>query len=155
MTNFSVSAALPTSAPDSRQEQQQLYTGKFKGFRKMLSALFLVHYFYRSIYRLLRSSFLFFNKFLVNLLRIIPGSFYPKLQYPIEEEIISTTTRVTFTRSKYDLQQICLKLWQRYDEKVFKAGLVTRRADYLLKGFEFNRRFAPGEIGRASCRERV
>jgi hypothetical protein len=144
MTNFSVSAALLTSAPDSRQEQQQMYTGKFRGFRKMLSALSLVLYFYRSISGLLHSSSLFFNKFLMNLLQIIPDSFYPKLQYPIEEEIISTMTRVTFTRSKYDLQQICLKLWQRYDEKVFKAGLVTRRVDYLLEGFEFNRRFAPG-----------
>ena len=74
----------------------------------------------------------------------VPPSYYPKLPYTFEEEIISTTPRVIFIRSKHDKQKICLKLWQRYDEKVFKAGLVIRRADYLLEGFEFNRRFAPG-----------
>jgi len=129
---------------DSQQGQQKPRTGKFKGLRKMLSAWVLMRHFYRSVYRLLRSSFLFFNKFLVNLLRIIPGSFYPKLQFPIEDEILSTTTWVIFTRRKHIKQQICLKLWQLNNEMVCNPKLVKRRMEYLLEGLEFNRRFAPG-----------
>lgn len=74
---------------------------------------------------------------------IIPENYYPKLFYPIEDEIISASTRVIFTRSKHNNQQICLKLWQLYDEKICNEKLMTRDVKYLLEGFEFNLRFAP------------
>lgn len=74
---------------------------------------------------------------------LIPEKYYPKLFYPIEDEIISASTRVIFTRSKHNNQQICLKLWQLYDQKVCNEKLVTRDINYLLEGFEFNLRFAP------------
>jgi len=77
------------------------------------------------------------------ILRYIPEKFYPNLLYPIEYEVISTSTRVIFTRSKHNNQQICLKLWQLYDHKICNESLVTRNLQYLLEGFEFNRRVAP------------
>src|SRR5690349_20729839 len=77
------------------------------------------------------------------ILRYIPEKFYPKLLYPIEYEITSASTRVIFTRSKHNNQQICLKLWQLYDQSICNKKLVTRNINYLLEGFEFNRRFAP------------
>lgn len=64
--------------------------------------------------------------------------------YPIEDEILLTTTRVIFTRSKRTAQQICLKLWQRSDDKVCQDMLIIRSEDYLLEGLEFNRKFARG-----------
>src|SRR3989442_6250968 len=45
--------------------------------------------------------------------QFIPVGLSPKLDYPIEDEIASTTTRVIFTRSKHDDQPICLKLWRK------------------------------------------
>ena len=77
------------------------------------------------------------------LLRHIPEKFYPKLLYPIEYEIISSSTRVIFTRSKHNNQQICLKLWQLQNQNICNEKLVTRNIHYLLEGFEFNHRFAP------------
>ncbi len=77
---------------------------------------------------------------LASLLRFIPESIYPNLLYPIEDEIVSTTTRVILTRRKQNQQQVCLKLWQ---QKVCNQELVMRHAAYLVEGFEFNRRFAP------------
>lgn len=77
------------------------------------------------------------------LLRHIPEKIYPNLLYPIEYEIISTSTRVIFTRSKHNNQQICLKLWQLYDQNICNERLVKRNLQSLLEGFEFNRRVAP------------
>lgn len=68
----------------------------------------------------------------------------PKLPYLIEDEIVSTTTWVIFTRRKHINQQICLKPWQLDNEKVCNPKLVNRCLEYLLDGLEFNRRFAPG-----------
>jgi hypothetical protein len=62
--------------------------------------------------------------------------------YPIEYEIVLTTTRVIFTRSKQTTQHICLKLWQRSEDEVCNDKLVIRSEDYLLEGLEFNRKFA-------------
>ena len=78
--------------------------------------------------------------------QIFPERFYPRFlypRYPIEDEILSTSTRVIFTRSKHDDRPICLKLWLNVNEKVCNNKLVTRKVDYLLEGLEFNRRFAP------------
>jgi|GEM_PF-1412021 len=78
------------------------------------------------------------------ILLCVPNFFYPKLPYPIEDEILSTTTWVIFTRRKHIKQQICLKPWQFNNEMVCNPKLVKRRMEYLLEGLEFNRRFAPG-----------
>jgi aminoglycoside phosphotransferase family enzyme len=65
--------------------------------------------------------------------------------YPIEYEIILTTTRVIFTRSMRTGQPICLKLWQRSEDEVCNDKLVKRDEDYLLDGLAFNRKFAQFE----------
>jgi len=62
--------------------------------------------------------------------------------YPFEDEIILTTTRVIFTRSKRSGEPICLKLWQRTAEEVCDDQLIVRSDEYLLEGFEFNKMFA-------------
>jgi aminoglycoside phosphotransferase family enzyme len=72
--------------------------------------------------------------------RVYPRFLYPR--YPIEDEIVSTTTRVIFTQSKHNKHRICLKLWRSINEKVCNNKLVTRNVDSLLEGLEFNRRFA-------------
>ena len=87
-----------------------------------------------------------FNRFLAYLLyilRLMQWFFFKSSYYPIEYEIALTTTRVIFTRSKRTTQPICLKLWQRSDDKVCNDRLVIRDEDYLLEGFAFNRKFAP------------
>ncbi len=76
------------------------------------------------------------------LLRLIQRLCSEEPWYPIEYEIVLTTTRVIFTRSKRTTQQICLKLWQRSDDEVCNDKLVIRNEDYLLEGLEFNRKFA-------------
>src|SRR6266516_2917280 len=79
------------------------------------------------------------------LLRLIQRLCSEEPWYPIEYEIVLTTTRVIFTRSKRTTQQICLKLWQRSDDEVCNNKLVIRSEDYLLEGLEFNRKFAQFE----------
>src|SRR3989440_749397 len=76
------------------------------------------------------------------LLRLIQRLCSEEPWYPIEYEIVLTTTRVIFTRSKRTTQQICLKLWQRSDDEVCNDRLVIRDEDSLLEGLEFNRKFA-------------
>jgi len=75
------------------------------------------------------------------LLRFVPKRIYPRLGYPIVEEIVSTTTRVIFTIRKQNRQPICLKLWNF--ENICNPQLVIRDKAYLIEGFEFNRRFTP------------
>jgi aminoglycoside phosphotransferase family enzyme len=65
--------------------------------------------------------------------------------YPIEDEIVLTTTRVIFTRSKRTVQHICLKIWQRSEDEVCNDKLVKRDEDYLLDGLAFNRKLAQFE----------
>jgi len=88
-----------------------------------------------------------FNRFLAYLLyilRLIQWLLFKSSYYPIEYEIALTTTRVLFTRSKRTTQPICLKLWQRSEDEVCKNKLVISNKAYLLEGFAFNRKFAPG-----------
>ncbi len=78
--------------------------------------------------------------------QIFPEHVYPRFlypRYPIEEEIVSTSTKVFFTWTKHNNQPICLKLWKGIDEKVCNEKFMIRDVDYLLEGLEFNRRFAP------------
>ncbi len=133
------STILPTSLPNSEQEQYKKGT---KGFRKaLLDGGGLAYLFPQNINYLLRSLVLYFIEQLALLLRFVPMLCYPKLFYSIVDEIISSTTRVVFTRRKRNKQPVCLKLWQF--ENICNAKLVTRNIDYLLEGLEFNRRFAP------------
>src|SRR5438270_8314447 len=90
-----------------------------------------------------KSVFNHFFAYLLYILRLMQWFFFKSSYYPIEYEIALTTTRVIFTRSKRTTQPICLKLWQRSDDKVCNDRLVIRDEDYLLEGFAFNRKFAP------------
>ena len=110
--------------------QQRKFVDYFQIASKLLVYLSALLYYLRVMY------------VLYLILRFIPEKYYPKLFYPIEQQIISASTRVIFTRSKHNNQEICLKLWQLYDQKICNEKLVTRNVDYLLEGFEFNRRFA-------------
>src|SRR5437588_11853023 len=89
-----------------------------------------------------KSVFNHFFAYLLYILRLMQWFFFKSSYYPIEYEIALTTTRVIFTRSKRTTQPICLKLWQRSDDKVCNDRLVIRDEDYLLEGLEFNRKFA-------------
>src|SRR6266702_1178340 len=130
---MSSSSAVPlTSLPNSQQGEEY---NKKSIFKLLLTLLFFDAFL---VYLCLLQAVHPIQRVLLPLQRLI----FENPSYPIEDEIVSTTTRVIFTRSKRTNEQICLKLWQRYDEKVFKARLVTRRVDYLLEGLEFNRRFA-------------
>jgi aminoglycoside phosphotransferase family enzyme len=118
------------------------------------SSLRLVYHSPKNNFFRARAFFLFFVdlvlKYSIYLLygiqQIFPERVYPRFlypRYPIEDEIVSTSTRVFYTRSKHNKQPICLKLWRRSDEKVCNEKFVTRDVDDLLEGLEFNRRFAP------------
>jgi aminoglycoside phosphotransferase family enzyme len=136
------SVFLPTSMPDSQQRHQKKIPNKFERFHKIFSSSMLFGYrLVRITYHTLRRFFLFLIEHIALLLRIVPKRFYPDLLYPIEEEIVSTTTRVIFTRRKQNRQQVCLKLWQF--ENICNPKLVTMKVTYLLEGLEFNRRVAP------------
>lgn len=80
----------------------------------------------------------------LHLLRFAQRYYSDSPYYPFEDEIILTTTRVIFTRSKRSSKRICLKLWQRTDKEVSDNQLIVRSDKYLLEGFEFNKTFAPG-----------
>ncbi len=82
---------------------------------------------------------------LLYLLRLLQRLCSDDPWYPIEYEIILTTTIVIFTRSKRTVQTICLKLWQRSEDEVVNDKLVKRDEDYLLEGLAFNRKFAQFE----------
>src|SRR6266700_145165 len=82
---------------------------------------------------------------LLYLLRFVQRLGSEEPWYPIEYEIVLTTTRVIFTRSKRTVQPICLKLWQRSDDEVCNDRLVKRDEDYLIDGLVFNRKFAQFE----------
>lgn len=77
-------------------------------------------------------------------LRIAQRYYSDSPYYPFEDEIVLTTTRVIFTRSKRSNWPICLKLWQRTEDEVCDDRLIVRSDDYLLEGLVFNRKFAPG-----------
>src|SRR6266700_2074508 len=85
------------------------------------------------------------NWLLLYLLRFVQRLGSEEPWYPIEYEIVLTTTRVIFTRSKRTVQPICLKLWQRSDDEVCNDRLVKRDEDYLIDGLVFNRKFAQFE----------
>lgn len=63
--------------------------------------------------------------------------------YPFKYEILQTTTRVIFTRSKRSGQEICLKFWRRDKDEVCDERLIVRSDEYLIEGLEFNKKFAP------------
>src|SRR5712692_2063429 len=58
----------------------------------------------------------------------------------IKERIISPTTKVVFTDSRLAEIPICVKVWQR---QRIKEDVETQIL-YLLEGFSYNQRFAPG-----------
>jgi aminoglycoside phosphotransferase family enzyme len=133
---------LPTLVHSSQQRQRKKTPNKLKRFQKVFSSpKFLVYPLFQIAYNPLRISFLFSIEHIAYILRFVPKSIYPELFYPIEEEIVSSTTRVIFTRRKQNRQPVCLKLWQF--ENICNPKLVIRDINYLLEGFEFNRRFAP------------
>lgn len=136
------SVSLPISMPDSQQGQHKKVPNIFERFLRVLSSgKFFVYRSCRITWHTIVRFSLFLIEHIALLLRIIPERFYPDLPYPIEEEIVSTTTRVIFTRRKDTRQPVCLKLWQR--ENISNPVLVTREVTYLLEGLEFNRRVAP------------
>ena len=77
-------------------------------------------------------------------LRFLQRYFSDSPYYPFKYEILQTTTRVIFTRSKRSGQQICLKFWRRTEDEVCDERLIVRSDEYLIEGLEFNRKFAPG-----------
>ena len=140
----------PTHCSSGRSQQR-------KKVRASLSlkrvAKFIIHIFQFLVGYLLYLPF----KFIVYYLLLLVLKFVdPKLPYPIEDEIVSTTTWVIFTRRKHINQRICLKPWQLANEQVYNPKFVNRSLEYLLEGLEFNRRFAPGVyLGhRSSNREK-
>jgi aminoglycoside phosphotransferase family enzyme len=136
------SVSLPISMPDSQQGQHKKVPNIFERFLRVLSSgKFIVYRSCQTTWHTIVSFSLFLIEHIALLLRIIPKRFYPNLLYPIEEEIVSTTTRVIFTRRKQNRRQVCLKLWQF--ENSCNPDLVTRKVTYLLEGLEFNRRVAP------------
>jgi aminoglycoside phosphotransferase family enzyme len=58
----------------------------------------------------------------------------------VKDRIISPTTQVVFTVSRLAERPICVKVWQR--NRIKKD--VARQILYLLEGFIYNQRFAPG-----------
>lgn len=76
-------------------------------------------------------------------LRVFQRYYSDSPYYPFEDEIVLTTTRVIFTRSKRSGARICLKLWQRTAKEVCDDQLIVRSDEYLLEGLEFNKKFAP------------
>lgn len=135
-------AVLSSFEPDSQQEQTKKDSKNLSRLFKVFSyCKLLVSHFIQKVYLLLRIFFAFSIEHCAHLLRLVPERIYPKLRYPIVDEIVSTTTRVIFTRRKQNGQPICLKLWNF--ENICNPTLVTRDKDYLIEGFEFNRQFAP------------
>jgi len=66
---------------------------------------------------------------------------YPMmLPQSVKDRIISPTTQVVFTESRLAERPICVKVWQR--QRIKKE--TTRHILYLLEGFVYNQRFAPG-----------
>lgn len=136
------SVLLRTSVHGSHQGQRKKPPNKFKRFQKVsFSTRFLVYHLFHISNHFLKSFLLFVIEHIAHILRLVPKSLYPKLFYPIEEEFVSTTTRVIFTHRKQNRQQVCLKLWQL--ENICNPKLVTKKVNYLLEGIEFNRRLAP------------
>jgi aminoglycoside phosphotransferase family enzyme len=78
------------------------------------------------------------------ILRFFQRYFSDSPYYPFKYEILQTTTRVIFTRSKRSGRQICLKFWRRTEDEVCDERLIVRNDEYLIEGLEFNRKFAPG-----------
>jgi aminoglycoside phosphotransferase family enzyme len=77
-------------------------------------------------------------------LRFLQRYFSDSPYYPFKWEILQTTTRVIFTRSKRSGLQICLKFWRRTEEEVCDERLIVRSDEYLIEGLAFNKQFAPG-----------
>lgn len=117
------SPALPASQHNSQEGQPKKGTDKFK----------------RSPF--LEDIFLFLIEHVAYFLRFVPERLYPELFYPIEEQFVSTTTRVIFTRRKQNRQPVCLKLWRFENVRIPQSG--TKNVDDMLEGFGFNQRFAP------------
>lgn len=72
---------------------------------------------------------------------------YPKVCmviYRIEEEIISTATKVIFARDAQTHQQVCLKMWLRCKNEVYDTLDLKKCVEFQLEGLAFNRQFAPG-----------
>ena len=135
-------AVISTFEPESQQGQRKNDSNKFRRFVKVFSSCkILVYQFIQNSFYLLTIFFIFFTEHSALLLRLVPKRIYPPLPYPIVDEIVSSTTRVIFTRRKQNSQPICLKLW--LFENTSNHVLVTWNINYLLEGFEFNRRFAP------------
>jgi aminoglycoside phosphotransferase family enzyme len=76
-------------------------------------------------------------------LRFIQRYFCDSPFYSFKYQIVQTTTRVIFTRSKRSGRQICLKFWRRTEDEVCDKRLIVRSDEYLIEGLEFNRKFAP------------
>lgn len=90
--------------------------------------------------------FLQFGREIKSLKRILRNSqkfrrIYP-MMFPqsIKDRIISSTTQVVFTESRLAERPICVKVWQR--QRIKKE--TTKHILYLLEGFVYNQRFAPG-----------
>ena len=77
-------------------------------------------------------------------LRFLQRYFSDSPYYPFKYEILQTTTRVIFTRSKRSGLQICLKFWRRTEDEVCDERLIVRSDEYLIEGLAFNKKFAPG-----------
>jgi aminoglycoside phosphotransferase family enzyme len=77
-------------------------------------------------------------------IRILQRFYSKNPYYPFKDEIVQTTTRVIFTRSQRSGLQICLKFWRRTEDEVCDERLIVRSDEYLIEGFAFNRKFAPG-----------
>jgi aminoglycoside phosphotransferase family enzyme len=58
----------------------------------------------------------------------------------VKDRIISPNTQVVFTESRLAERPICVKVWQR--QRIKKD--VAKQILYLLEGFIYNQRFAPG-----------
>jgi aminoglycoside phosphotransferase family enzyme len=136
------STVLSTSVLGTQRGKRKKTPSKFKRFHKVFSSTkSLLYHFIQNVYHLLGIFWVFFTEHIALILRLVPKRFYPTLFYPIVDEIVSTTTRVIFTRRKQNRQPVCLKLWQF--ENPGKHVLVNRNIDYLLEGLEFNKHFAP------------
>ncbi len=91
----------------------------------------------------------FFACMFYSLVRIFPLH----LRYEIEHQIVTSTTKIIFTRSKRTHEKICFKIRLPYKNEVYNTFSLTRRNNQLVESLLFHDTFAPGiHLGIASIK---
>ncbi len=73
--------------------------------------------------------------------------------YTIKKRILTYASRIFFIEGKQSEQRYCVKMWRPHDNRLYQTMDQHMRAMYLLEGFHFNNKHAPGVcVGIASVR---